>query len=88
MRLRLTFVDAPTATIRSEQPVRLGSLFVNQVLPYFDQYALSHRFWAPDSEAIVLPVDNDLGVPQITSFLADGSDPVDIVDGAFATWSP
>lgn len=30
-------------------------LFTNQFLPFFDQYALSHRIWSPDSDAIVVP---------------------------------
>lgn len=30
--------------------------FVNEFLPIFDQYAHSHRLWAPDSEALLLPV--------------------------------
>lgn len=38
------------------QPTRL---FVNQFLPFFDQYALSHRIWAPDGSALVLPIVRD-----------------------------
>ena len=30
--------------------------FIAQFLPFFDQYALSHRLWSPDSAAIVLPI--------------------------------
>ena len=32
-----------------------GATFVNDVLAYFDQYALSHRLWAPDSSSFLLP---------------------------------
>src|SRR6185436_3784206 len=31
-------------------------LFVNQFMPFFDQYALSHRLWSPNSDALVLPL--------------------------------
>ena len=88
VQLRLTFVDAASGTLRSAEDIRLSDLFINQVLPYFDQYALSHRFWSPDSRSIVLPVDNDQGVPQITTHFATGSAPRVIADGVFAAWSP
>lgn len=35
------------------QPTRI---YLEQYLPFFDQYALSHRIWAPDSESLVLPL--------------------------------
>ena len=38
---------------------RLADTFTAQVLPFFDQYALSHRLWAPDSSAIVVPLVAD-----------------------------
>jgi TolB protein len=86
--LRLTFIDAATASIRSVHDIQLADLFINQVLPFFDQYALSHRFWSPDSRSIVLPVVGDQGTSRITTFFADGSDPLELVDGLFASWSP
>ena len=88
VQLRLSFVDVATGTFRSVADIRLSDLFINQVLPYFDQYALSHRFWSPDSRSIVLPVDNDRGITRLTTFFAAGSDPVEIADGQFASWSP
>ncbi|MGZ8437803.1 MAG: hypothetical protein ACXWXR_04600 [Candidatus Limnocylindrales bacterium] len=88
VQLRLTFVDAGSGTVRSAENIQLSDLFINQVLPYFDQYALSHRFWSPDSRSIVLPVDNDQGVSQITTHFATGAAPVVIADGVFASWSP
>jgi TolB protein len=86
--LRLSFVDPATGAVRSEQPVRLSDLFISQVLPFFDQYALSHRFWEPDSQSITLPVDIGQGVSKIVTFRADGSEPLELVDGQFASWSP
>ena len=55
LALDLLFVDAASGSVRSRTPVRLADTFAAQVLPFFDQYALSHRLWAPDSSAIVAP---------------------------------
>ena len=33
-----------------------SSVFAQQFLPFFDQYALSHRLWSPASESILLPM--------------------------------
>ena len=86
--LQVTFVDAVSGAVRGTQPARLSDLFISQVLPYFDQYALSHRFWAPDGTSLVLPTVDEQGTTRITTFRADGADPVDLVDGLFAAWSP
>ena len=43
---RLTFVDVSTGKVRLERVVHLADHFVNQLLPYFDQYALSHSLVA------------------------------------------
>ena len=86
--LRLVFIDVPSGQVRHQRSARLSELFVNQVLPYFDQYALSHRFWSPDSEAIVLPLVDDRPEPQITVIPADGSEPRALGPGTIAFWSP
>ena len=54
--LRLAFLDVATAEIRSTSGVRVSQLFGLQILPFFDQYALSHHFWAPDGSSIALPL--------------------------------
>ena len=59
--VRLAFVDVSTGTVRSERVVRLAEHFVNQLLPYFDQYALSHRLWSPDSASLLLPLVDATG---------------------------
>ncbi|MBP6016012.1 MAG: PD40 domain-containing protein [Candidatus Promineofilum sp.] len=60
--------------------------YLAQFLPYFDQYALSHRIWSPDSQAIVLPVRQETGnsiliVPTI------GGRPYPLAAGDIAFWS-
>ena len=86
--LRLGFVDVSSGQVRSTQEVRVSELFVLQVLPFFDQYALSHRFWSPDSAGILLPVVEDDGVEVIVVVPADGSDPRRIAPGRMGAWSP
>ncbi|MCP4419690.1 MAG: hypothetical protein GY805_24020 [Chloroflexi bacterium] len=61
--------------------------FATQFLPFFDQYALSHRIWSPNSDALVLPLEengrNQIFIINIATgqkrFLANGSMPF---------WSP
>jgi TolB protein len=88
LEVRLTFVDAATGDVRSDRAVKLGSDFVAAVLPYFDQYALSHRVWSPDSQAIVLPLEDADGRTQATVLDADGADPRPIADARQALWAP
>ncbi|MBA2381845.1 MAG: hypothetical protein H0V73_07015 [Chloroflexi bacterium] len=86
--VRLLFVDVASGDIRSERVVRLGSRFVNELLPYFDQYALSHRLWAPDGSAIVLPLVDDTGRTSLAVLPPDGSDAPRTIDGEIGFWSP
>ena len=60
--------------------------FLSQFLPYFDQYALSHRLWSPDSRAIVLPVrENGRNTIQVIS--TAGGRPYELAEGTVAFWS-
>jgi len=86
--LHLRFVDVASGAIRSERQVQLSDVFVNQLLPFFDQYALSHRIWSPDSASIALPLVAADGVSQIFIIRADGSDFRRVADGTAAFWSP
>ncbi len=86
--LRLAFVDVGSGTIRATRDVRVSELFGLQVLPFFDQYALSHRFWAPDSSSILLPLVRDDGVVGIVVVPADGSEERRIADGEMGSFSP
>ncbi|MCP5100025.1 MAG: hypothetical protein GY943_31105, partial [Chloroflexi bacterium] len=64
-----------------------GIVFLTQFMPFFDQYALSHRLWSPDSQSLVLPVLNDAGRSQITIIPVNGGAPRIIADGVSAFWS-
>jgi TolB protein len=86
--LHLLFVNVADGAIRSDRVVRATSRFVNEFLPYFDQYALSHRVWAPDSSAILLPLVDANGRDQIVSLEVDGSPSARVFDGTVGFWSP
>jgi TolB protein len=63
----------------------------------FDQYALSHRIWSPDSRALVFagvmlkegqaPSDR-MPPPSVWVLPIDGGPPRAIADGSLAFWSP
>jgi TolB protein len=85
--VRLLFVDVATAKTRSQPVVHLGANFVNGVIAYFDQYALSHRVWAPDSSSILLPEADDDGSAHVTVRYPDGEPSIEL-DGELGFWSP
>jgi TolB protein len=86
--LGLAFVDVATGRVRSERAARFGDLFADQLLPFFDQYALSHRLWSPDSASIALPLVDDNDVSRIVIIPADGSPTRTLADGVIGFWSP
>lgn len=88
LRLRLVFVDVARGAVRSQRTVHLTDTFASQLLPFFDQYALSHRLWSPDSLSVVLPTIADDGVSQILVVKADGSDALRVANGWIAFWGP
>ena len=69
-------------------PIRLADVFTNQVLPYFDQYALSHRVWSSDGKSIALPVVGTDGSSEIHVYSADGSTDSKVASGVVAFWRP
>jgi TolB protein len=85
--LGLVFVDVRSGSVRSERAVRLSSLFINQVLPFFDQYALSHRFWSPDGSAIALPLVGAGDVTELTVIPADGGEPRVVATAEMGFWN-
>ncbi len=82
--LRLAFVDAASGAIRSETPIALPDVILGQFLPYFDQYARSHRVWSPTGDAVVLPLVDAAGQSHVTILPADGSPP----DASPTAWRP
>jgi TolB protein len=88
LALRLVFVDVASGTIRSQRAVQVGDTYALQQLPYFDQYALSHRAWSADSRLFALPLTDPDGTSRIVVIAPDGSSAVPIGTGVAAAWSP
>jgi TolB protein len=61
--------------------------FATQFLPFFDQYALSHRLWSPDSSALVLPMVEN-GRNQIFIINIVTGQKRYLADGLMPFWSP
>lgn len=72
-RLALSVIELDTMRSRPLTSFTPSTLFVNQYLPFFDQYLRSHRVWAPDGRALVFSALDARGVPQVTVFGLDGS---------------
>jgi TolB protein len=85
--IRLVFIDVAKGEIRSQPLVRPSQVFINQLLTYFDQYALSHRLWAPDSSSFLLPVAEDGGATRVLAVTPDGT-VLARLDGTIGFWSP
>jgi TolB protein len=86
LRLQLWAVDVASGQQRRLAEFTPTAVFLGQFLPYFDQYALSHRIWSPDSNAIVFPVFED-GRSQIAVAPLSQEGVALIADGASAFWS-
>ena len=85
---RLVVVRAATGERVLERSVALGDLFEQQLLPFFDQYAKSHRLWSADSSAVVLPLVDAEGGSHLTVIPMDGGAAVDLGPGVLGFWSP
>lgn len=85
--IRLTFVDVASGRIRSDPVVVPGRRYIDALMPYFDQYSLSHRLWAPDSSSILLPQAGSDGGTTVDVFFPDGGPPI-ALEGEIGFWSP
>jgi TolB protein len=85
--LTLAFVDVGSGSVRSSRAAIVTSRYVNNILPYYDQYALSHRIWAPDSSAITLPLEAD-GEDRLFVIPADGSAMTSLGSAQLGFWRP
>lgn len=66
-----------------------SSVYLENYMPFFDQYSQSHRIWSPDGNAFVFigtVPDGRSGV--WVQHVEDGGEPTLIGAGVSATWSP
>ncbi len=84
---QLTIVDVETGVGQIVMTDFVPSFtFISQFMPFFDQYALSHSLWSPNSDAFLVPYLVD-SLPKIAVVTPDGSRPRDLADGRIAFWS-
>lgn len=69
-------------------PFLPSAAMVREVLPFFEQFAQSHRLWSPDSTAFTYPGTLESGRKGIWVQALDGSEPCWATDGLSAWWSP
>jgi hypothetical protein len=82
------FVEVATGEVAGDRAIQPGPLFVNQLLPYYDQYEMSHHLWAPDSSSFLLPIVSEGGGPAVIALPRDGGEPPFSVAAAAAFWTP
>lgn len=87
LRLTLAVVDVASGQQRVLTTFRPTPIFVTQFLPFFDQYALSHRLWSPTGDAIVLPMVDDDGTSGIYVVSVENGETTRVADGTMAFWS-
>ncbi len=84
--LDLWLADVETGDSRQLATFEPSQTFHTQFLPFFDQYALSHRLWDPSSHALLIPVVQG-EVPHVTLVEIDGSRPAPLIVGRIGFWS-
>jgi TolB protein len=73
IELDLLIVDTTTLEQQFIASFIPSPLWLQQFLPFFDQYALSHRVWSPGSDALTFPVvDFDTLSVQVAVFNLNG----------------
>ena len=88
--LNLSVVDVASGETQLLSTFAPTPLFVGQYLPFFDQYALSHRLWSPGSDALVMPMLSAEGgqlTTQVVVVPLQG-EPQPIAAGDMPSWSP
>ena len=83
--LDLNLIDIESREERLLSSFAPSPQFVGQFLPFFDQYALSHNVWSPESDALVFSAVNE-GSPQVTVFDLDGN-ATPIAEGDMGFWN-
>lgn len=89
--LRLALVDVASGARQTLATFQPTAVLLTQFIPFFDQYALSHRLWSPASDALVLPMVDERGQEGIYVVSAAGETARErrfVAPGSMAFWSP
>lgn len=89
---RKIFLNSWVLDLDEEEPRPLitfepTDIFLNQFLPFFDQYTLSHRLWSPDSTKLVLPIQDEEDQDVLVVVPVNGDEPLVIAEGEVGFWS-
>ena len=79
--LNLWVIDLDSLQPRLLFTFEPSDVFLSEFMPFFDQYALSHRLWSPDNKAIVIPTINEAGLDEIVVVPVDGDEHLTIGEG-------
>jgi TolB protein len=85
-QLKLSLIEAATGQTNILSFFQPTSLFLSQFLPFFDQYALSHRLWSPSSDGLVIPMQSD-GADMVVVVRIEDGEHREIAEGDMPFWS-
>jgi TolB protein len=85
-QFKLSVINIADGTGLELAEVILSPSYLSSFLVYFDQYALSHTIWSPDSRFVVLPIIA-AGDNQIVVFSTESGRQQQIGSGEIAFWS-
>ena len=86
-RLSLWLADVESGQSQLLLTFEPTTVFLRQFLPFFDQYALSHRLWSPDSRALVVPLV-EAETDRLYVIPIDRREIWPIAEGSVGFWSP
>jgi len=85
-RLELWTINVTSSETRWLATFEPTRVFLTQFLPYFDQYALSHRLWSPASDALIIPMQES-NRSRLFVVPMNGDEPYPIADSQIGFWS-
>lgn len=87
VRLSLWLADVESGKSRLLVTFQPSTIFLRQFLPFFDQYALSHRLWSPDGRALVIPLV-EADTDRLYVIPVDRREIWPVAEGSAGFWSP
>lgn len=85
---RVGFADADGGQVQWLGDVQLSGRFLAEQLPFFDQYARSHRAWSHEGRTLVLPVVDTSGAARLMFVNPDSASMTLGPYGSMPSWSP